>query len=95
VRLRFGKWKCTQLFYLEQVAEEHPNLYRFRCEEDKSTYMFYDNYLKVEKINPFDSKCHWEIKPCYENEVINRSCYIENAYSTLAVDVPAGSLKEG
>jgi hypothetical protein len=57
--------------------------------------MYYDQYLKVDKISPSDKKCHWEIKPCYENPIINRSCYLENAFSSLSIDVPAGSLKDG
>ena len=49
----------------------------------------------MEQIDPTDKRCHWEVKPCYENPIINRSCYLENAYSGLAMDVPAGSKKSG
>lgn len=91
MRLRFGKWGSNQLFYLEQVnPNDFPNVYRFASNENRHTYLFYHNYLRVEEIDPNDAKCHWEVKPCYENPIINRSCYLENAYSTLAMDVPGG-----
>lgn len=57
--------------------------------------MYYHNYLRVENIDPNDKRCHWELKPCYDSPIINRSCYLENAYSTLAMDVPGGSKKAG
>jgi len=97
VKLRFGEWGDNQLYYLEQVnPNDYPNLYRFSSNENRNSYLFYhEDYLRLEEINPADERCHWEIKPCYENPIINRSCYLENAYSTLALDVPAGSLKTG
>lgn len=57
--------------------------------------MYFDNYLRVEAIDPNNNKCHWELVPCFENAIINRSCYLENAYTSLAMDVPAGSTKKG
>ena len=39
--------------------------------------------------------CFWELRLCHDNPVINRSCYFENALSTLAIDVPGATDKPG
>ena len=98
MRLRFGNWQNTQLFYVEQPnVEDFPNIYRFRSYMStvKPEYICFDKILKCEPIDPQDFRCHWEVRPCYNNDIINRSCYIENAFSGLVMDVPAGSHKDG
>lgn len=62
VRLRFGNWENTQLFYLEQPnSKDFPNVYRFRSYDSTSeaSYLTYDKVLKCEVVNPDDEKCHW------------------------------------
>ena len=96
MRLRFGNWEQDQLFYLEQPDPSNfPNIYRFKAEKHPTNYMFYENLLKCDEISPNDDACHWELRLCHENPIINRSCYLENAFSTLAVDVPAASMDSG
>ena len=60
MRLRFGNWQKDQLFYLDQPdAGNFPNVYCFRAEKYSKDYIFYDNFLKCDEIDPSNEACHW------------------------------------
>ena len=51
--------------------------------------------VHMKDTNVPDDRCVWELSLVLNNKIINRSCYIEYAYSNMVLDVPKASDKPG
>lgn len=97
MRLKFGKWKSNQLFFLQRFdPKNNPNEFLIRQEKESSKFLHFTSQglACCEVPNPADN-CIWEFVQVHNNNVINRSCYIEFAYSNMVLDVPQASEKQG
>lgn len=54
-----------------------------------------ENGVCFKQVKNIDDNCLWELIPAQNNTVINRSCYIEYAYTNQVLDVPRASDKPG
>lgn len=92
VGLNKGSWLQSQLFKVEYVDA---STIWFVSNDNNQHFLHYDKALKVGPIDKQDKRCKWILQYCLDNPIINRSCYFENAFSNLAIDVPQASLKDG
>lgn len=97
MKLRFGEWKANQLFFLQRAdAKNYPNLFWIRQDRDSNKHlMVTESGVACKETNHPNENCLWELMLARGNEVINRSCYIEYAFSNMVLDVPRASEKPG
>lgn len=75
--IRFGKWKSSQLYFLQRWnARSYPNDFWIKESKDSNKYLFAeDDKVFMKEMVP-DEKCVWELSIVHHNKIINRSCYI-------------------
>ena len=78
MRLKFGKWKHNQLFFLQRHnPKSYPNEFLIKQERDSKHYLLFDSKgLACEEVMMPSDECIWELHLVHNNNFINRSCYI-------------------
>lgn len=88
MKLRFGNWGSYQLF----LVQKQNNFILFKSHCNPSYYLtFKDGALRLARINKEDRSFFWCLQESIKNEKIEKTCYFENAYSNLVMDVPEAS----